>query len=272
MHHGEGLTMIRIAHRIGALVGAGVLLASLAACTSEQPVATPTASGGATGTLTVYAAYQLEGTFTDLGKQFALANPGSKVEFKFGPSAELAADIVGGAEADVFASSDVPTMVTVADPGLVDGLPEDFATNELAIAVAPGNPFDIAFFEDLANPDIKSVVCADTDPCGTSADLLEQSLAVTLNRVSEEPTSVDVLKKIADGEGDAGLVYLTDIASADRSIEGVEFVDSELATTTYAIASLTTSKNTTLSKAFVKFMNGATARGVLEEARFGAPS
>ena len=68
--------------------------------------------------------------------------------------------ITEGAPADVFASADTANMDKLTDAGLNGSEPVIFATNLLTIIVAPGNPLGITGVADLANPDIKTVICA----------------------------------------------------------------------------------------------------------------
>ena len=69
----------------------------------------------------MFAAASLTESFTQIGKDFEAANPGSKVTFNFGGSSALATQINQGAPADVFASASPATMKTVTDAGNGDG-------------------------------------------------------------------------------------------------------------------------------------------------------
>ena len=261
---------------IAAVVGAGLLAAGLVACTpadSTSPNGTtaPTA-GASTGEITVFAAASLKGSFTELGQKFEDANPGTTIKFSFAGSSDLATQIVEGAPADVFASADVKNMTKVAGPGLVDGLPVEFATNVLEIAVPKDNPANVSAFGDLANADVKTVICAAEVPCGAATAQLEKSLGVTIKPVSEEASVTDVLGKVSSGEADAGVVYVTDVKAAGDAVTGVPIEDTDLVINTYPIATLKASKNASLAKAFAGFVSGAVGRQVLEEAGFGRPA
>ena len=74
--------------KLGVTVAAGLVALSLAACgSSSSSESAGSASGGTlSGTMTVFAAASLTGSFTQLGKQFEAAHPGTKVTFSFGPS------------------------------------------------------------------------------------------------------------------------------------------------------------------------------------------
>ena len=62
---------------------------------------------------------------------------------------------------------------------------------------------------------MKLVVCAPQVPCGAATEKVEADAGLTFSPVSEEANVSDVLSKVANGEADAGLVYVTDIARAD---------------------------------------------------------
>ena len=117
-------------------------------------------SGSLSGTLTVFAAASLKKTFTEIGRQFEAAHPGTKVAFSFAGSSDLVAQLQQGAPADVFASADTRNMDKATADSLTAGRPVDFATNTLEIAVPPGNPGRVASLRDLARPGLKVVVCA----------------------------------------------------------------------------------------------------------------
>lgn len=216
----------------------------------------------------VYAAASLTDVFTSLAAEFEATHPGMTVALTFGGSSDLAAQIVEGAPADVFASANQRQMA-VAE-AFVASEPADFAANVLTIVVPTGNPADVTDFASLARPDVVLVTCAPEVPCGAATATLEEALGVDLNPASEEPSVTDVLGKVAAGEADAGLVYVTDIARA----EGVEAIDvdgAERAVTTYPIAALTGGDARAAGEAFVAFILSERGQATLQEAGFRAP-
>src|SRR5215813_13431932 len=98
-----------------AVIAAGLATVAVAGCSSSSSSSPSGASSAkpATGTITVFAAASLTGTFTQLGKQFEAAHPGDTVTFSFGPSSGLATQITNGAPADVFASAAPANMNSV---------------------------------------------------------------------------------------------------------------------------------------------------------------
>jgi molybdate transport system substrate-binding protein len=217
----------------------------------------------------VLAAASLTEAFTALEKQFEADLPGVDVRLNFAGSSDLAQQVVNGAPADVFAAASDTTMKTVTDAGLATGTPAIFATNVLQIATAPGNPKGIASFADLAEPDLKVVVCAPQVPCGAAAEKIEKATGVTLSPVSEEADVKSTLGKVTSGDADAGLVYVTDVAAAKGSVQGVSFPEADQAATTYPITVLKDAPQAQLAQQFVDVVTGDEGRQVLGAAGFG---
>jgi molybdate transport system substrate-binding protein len=171
----------------------------------------------------------------------------------------------------VFASADEKNMTKATDAGLGVGEPVDFATNVLEIAVAPGNPHGIDGLADLDDPDVATVVCAPAVPCGSATAAVAAAAGVALSPVSEESSVTDVLGKVASGEADAGIVYVTDVLAAGDTVEGVAIDEADRAVNTYPIVALRGSAEPALARAFVAFVAGPDGRRVLHAAGFGAP-
>ena len=250
------------------VVAVAVSLALISGCSSDDKAeSTDTA---APGSITVFAAASLKKTFTDLGEQFKAENKGVDVKFSFLGSSDLAAQIIQGAPADVFASADTANMKKVTDAGEAEN-PVDFATNALTIVVAPGNPKQITSFADLGKEGNQVVVCGPQVPCGSATKKVEEATGTELEPVSEESSVTDVLNKVTSGQADAGLVYVTDAAGAGEKVTAVAFPESAKAVNTYPIATLEESQNATLAQKFVALVTGQKGKDVLSKAGFGTP-
>ena len=257
--------------RVAAPVCAGLLV--LAGCGAQATSASGEGSPAAEPTtLTVFAAASLKGTFTELGRQFEADHPGITVAFSFAGSSDLVTQIQGGAPADVFASADTTNMDKLTADGLVTaGTPEGFATNTLTIAVPPANPARIASLVDLTKPGVQLVTCAPEVPCGAAAARVEQAAGLDLQPVSEESSVTDVLNRVAAGEADAGLVYLTDVRSSAGTVAAVDFPEAADAVNTYPIAILRDSGRPELAEQFVRLVTSTAGQQVLADAGFGQP-
>jgi molybdate transport system substrate-binding protein len=229
------------------------------------------ASAGGSEQVTVFAAASLTESFTQIGKDFEAAYPGTKVTFNFAASSALANQINQGAPADVFASASPATMKTVTDAGNGDGTAAVFGRNRLVIAVAKGNPEGIAGLADLTKPGIKVALCAEQVPCGAAAKTALSQAGVTVTPVTLEQDVKAALAKAKLGEVDAALVYRTDVVSAASDVDGIEFPESAGVVNDYPIVALKNAPNKAGAQAFVAYVRSAPARAILDEAGFQAP-
>ena len=222
--------------------------------TSSSTSSSPSSSTPAlSGSINVLAASSLTNSFTALGQQFQAAHPGTKVDFSFGASSDLATQIEQGAPADVFASADESNMQKVVAAHDNAGAPTDFAKNRLEIAVEPGNPKHIQTLSDLTKPGTIVVLCDSTVPCGKFADEVLANAKVTLTPKSRELNVKATLSKVELGEADAAIVYVTDVKSSGK-VEGVPIPDAVNVLTTLPIVALKDSHHAALADAWVRFV------------------
>lgn len=221
------------------------------------------ACGGPTDDdVVVFAASSLTDAFDDIADAYTNST-GESVVISAAGSSDLAAQIDEGAPADVFASADVATMDRIDG---ADGAARIFATNRAEIVVEPGNPHGIATLDDLADPELLVVVCAEQVPCGAYTTEVLDRAGIDLTPVSFESNVRAVLTKVELGEADAGVVYATDIAAAAERVDGVAIADEFNVEAEYPIVALGES-----GEAFVDFIVGDEAQAILREHGFGAP-
>lgn len=249
-----------------------VVLLALASCGGGAPQSlTSSATAPPSGTITVFAASSLTDAFRGVGDELTGRYPGAHFIFNYGSSSTLATQIINGAPADVFASADDPSMKKVADAGLVQGSASVFAANRLHIAVAPGNPKAIASLADLARRDLVVVLAAPSVPAGRYAlDALGKA-GVALVPASQELDVRAVLNKVALGEADAGIVYVTDVMSAMGRVAGVDIPEQHQVVARYPVATLRDSRRGSLSSLFVEFLLGPDGQRVLASFGFTRP-
>ncbi|RLK52928.1 molybdate ABC transporter substrate-binding protein [Microbacterium telephonicum] len=261
--------------RLAALSAAALLLltscASGAADSSGSSAApSPEASAELNGELTVYAAASLKSAFDELATQFEAQHPQLDVRpVTYDGSSTLATQLIEGAPADVFASADEKNMQKVTDAGLAPD-PALFATNTLTLVVPAGNPAGITGLDDLADPDRTIVLCAPEVPCGAASATLLQNAGISASVDSLEQNVTAVLAKVAAGEADAGLVYVTDAATTD-DVETVPTEGAGAVVNRYPIAALAGAANPAAAAAFVAFVRSDDGRSVLSALGFGAP-
>ncbi|MBW9092438.1 molybdate ABC transporter substrate-binding protein [Microbacterium jejuense] len=253
-----------------ALLGLGLTGCAGAAGDRGPITAPPSDEAVLTGELTVYAAASLHGAFDELAAQFERRHPSLDVQpITYDGSSTLATQIVEGAPADVFASADEKNMRTVVDAGLASE-PELFASNTLVLIVPAGDPGGVTGLGDLADPALTVVLCAAAVPCGAASTTLLANAGVTASVDSYEQNVTAVLTKVAAGEADAGLVYVTDAATTDE-VESIAVEGAGAAVNRYPIVALDGSANADAAAAFVAFVRGDEGRKVLASFGFGAP-
>lgn len=246
---------------------------STGAGTPATPSATATGATGATGAITVSAAASLKAPLEAIAADFMAANPGvTGITFTFDSSGTLAKQIVDDrAPVDVFASADEATMTKVTGAGLAPDATV-LARNQLAIVVKKGNPKGITSLADLATRATVVSLCAADAPCGTYADQILGKASVTLptDRVTRGQNAKATFTAVAEGDADAGIVYVTDITGT--ATEAVTIPADLNAIAVYSIAVLKDAADAATANAFVAYVTGTEGRAELLEAGFLPPT
>ncbi len=223
-----------------------------------------------TGELLVSAAASLTDAFGDLEAAFEEAHPDVDIMLNLGASSALREQILEGAPADVFASANASNMDQVVE---ADEASESkvFATNRLQIAVPPGNPGGLAGLDDFADEALLIGLCEEEVPCGDFGRQALENAGVTPSIDTNEPDVRALLTKIEADELDAGIVYVTDVASTDGGVEGIDIPDELNVVAEYPIAALSSAPNPDAAAAFVAFVLSEEGQAILAEYGFGAP-
>src|SRR6185295_1432782 len=205
----------------------GLLWASTA-CSADAPSA-PKA-------VTVFAAASLTSAFQAIAAAYEKEHTGAKVQLNFAGSPTLVQQIRDGAPADVFASADEANVQKLVDAGEIEGAPVIFARNTLQIAVAAGNPKHVTGLSDLGKPGLVIALCGPTVPCGRYAAEAFAKAGVPVPSASQELDVKAVTTKVALGEADAGVVYVTDVRAAGAKVDGVVIPEASNVVARYPIA------------------------------------
>jgi molybdate transport system substrate-binding protein len=223
--------------------------------------------------VTVFAASSLTGAFTEIGKEYEAANPGVKVTFSFGPSDGLAQQIESGAPASVYASASWKWMDDVQSngPGLTGRA--NFAQNKLVVITPPNDPAGIKSIQDLANPGVKLVLAAKGVPAGDYAREALNNAGIAkpaeANVVSNEQDDAAVVQKVASGEADAGIVYVSDIAPTQNvDVRAVQISSQDNVIATYPIAVVLGAGDSQGAQAFVTFVTETQGQATLKQFGF----
>ena len=211
---------------------------------------------GADPGVTVAAAASLADAFESLGG----------ATFSFAGSQQLVAQIEAGAPVDVVATADPEAMDRLVRAGLVHP-PATFARNRLAIAVEPGNPHRVAGLPDLGRDGLKVVLADPAVPAGRYATQVLERAGVVVRPVSLELDVKAVAAKVAAGEADAGIVYVTDVRPEAR----IDIPDAGNVVATYPVAVVRATGDRARAQAFVDRLLGAAGRSALGAHGFELP-
>ena len=222
------------------------------------------------GELLVFAAASLTDAFEEIADALSEAHPDLAVTYNFAGSQALAAQLVEGAPADVFASASGAQMGVAEDAELVDA-PSPFVSNRLAIVVEAGNPLGITGLEDLARDDIVLVLAGEEVPAGQYAAEALDAAGVEVSPASLEVDVRATLSKVQLGEADAAIVYESDVVTAGDSVEAVGIPDDQNVVASYPVAVLSEAPNPAAAAAFVAFLGSDEGREILERYGFRAP-
>jgi len=246
-------------------------VAAAAAITAVPASACGSTGDDAGGEIVVFAAASLTEAFTEIADAYADVEPDAAVTVtvNFAASSQLANQIVEGAPVDVYASADTRSMDRLVDAGATRGDPVVFATNRAVIVVEPGNPLGISGLADLADSDLVVVTCAPEVPCGSYAAQVFERAGVDVRPDSLEANVKAVVTKVALGEADAGIAYVTDVPAADGDVEGVAIPDDVNVVAEYPLA--VTAGAGPGADDFVDVVLGATGRRILVDHGFEVP-
>ncbi len=267
---------------------AAVLVVVLGGCSaagaSPIPSATSTPVPAATqpAELVVYGAASLKGVLEAAKAAYEATIGEITIVLSTDSSAALATKIAEGAPADLFLSADTANPQKLVDQGLVAGEMLSFAGNELTIIVPTDNPAGIESPGDLADKGVRIIAAGDEVPITRYATQLITQLAglpgypddfaaaYAANVLSKEENVTAVVAKIELGEGDAGIVYVTD-AVASTDVQSVAIPPGSNVFATYAAVVIEGSSREAEAHAFLDWLTGPEGLAILQGFGFQPP-
>lgn len=164
---------------------------------------------------------------------------------------------------------------------VISGTQQTFVRNRLVVIYPADNPAGITQLQNLAKPGVKLILAAQAVPVGQySFDFLNKAITdsafsptymddVLKNVVSYEENVRAVLTKVALGEGDAGIVYTSDVTGEGADQLGrLEIPDHLNTIASYPIAVISDSSHSTQAQAFVDYILSPAAQAVLADYGF----
>lgn len=241
------------------------VLLTLLACLSLMP-----RQALAGDTVLISAAMSLRSAFEQIGARLAASEDGVRTVFNFGASADLAAQIHGGAAVDVFAAADAKEMDRLDTQGeLMRGTRVDFAANRVVVVVPIASAAGISVFADLTSPAIARIAIANpkTAPAGRYAEEVFAGAGVA---AAVRPKLIlaenvrQVLDYVGRGEVDAGVVYATDAMIRAREVRVAAVApEGSHRPAVYPIAVLKGSTHPEAAKGFVDAVRSEAGQAIL---------
>ena len=198
----------------------------------------------------------------------------AKARYSFAGSNTLTLQIRQGAPADVFASAAPNFTRELYRAGLVEK-PVFLAFNRLAVIVPRSNPAGIRSVYDLQRDGAKLVVANPRVPVGSYTRTVFRNLGITpalRNVVSQESDVKGVVGKVALGEADAGVVYVTDARAAASQLRQVAIPVFAQPKVRYEIAVVKASSDRAAARAFVARATGPAGRRAMAAVGFRFPA
>jgi molybdate transport system substrate-binding protein len=177
-------------------------------------------------TITVSAAISLKEALTDAAKAFE-ADTGDHVEFTFGASGQLAAQIANGAAVDLFISAAEKQVGDLTKAGLVESNSRQVVAGNSLVLIVPADQHDgPTAFDQLADATLKRLALGEpkTVPAGQYAMQVLKSAHVADrmgDRIVYGANVRQVLDYVERGEVTAGIVYATDARQSGDKVRVV---------------------------------------------------
>jgi molybdate transport system substrate-binding protein len=247
-----------------ALLAAGATLA--AGCGGGEG-----GNGPASTRLVVSAAASMTEALTACAPRFERAQNAS-LKASFAGSDELAAQIRQGAKVDVYAAANTALPDQLRALRLLD-TPVRFATNTLVVAVPTGSR--IHSLDDLIRPGTKVVIGSSSVPIGaytrqTLARLpRDERRAILANVRSNEPDVKGIVGKLAQGAGDAGFVYVTDVNATKGKLRAIGLPRRLEPQVTYSAGVVRSSRHPDLAEKYALGLKHGDCSQALRKAGFG---
>ena len=272
--------ILLIALLVAACVGSAA--SPSAAASTAASVAPLAAASAAAGTeIQIYAAASLKSVLAKAKTAYEAANAGITLTVSTDSSTALETKIEQGAPADVFLSADTANPQKVVDKGLASGSVVRFAGNRLTVIVPTANPAGITTPADLARTGVKIIACADGVPIQKyTTQWLAKVVALpaygadfatkfTANVVSREDNVGAIVAKVGLGEGDAGIVYVTDAKTSDK-VATIAIPSEENVLATYGGVVIKASRSADAATAFLTWLASPGGQQTLSDAGFVA--
>ncbi|WP_157866955.1 MULTISPECIES: molybdate ABC transporter substrate-binding protein [Frankia] len=229
------------------------------------------AASTAPGSVLVLAPGTLATVLPMVDKEFVHAHPAASVSPSFGHSPAQVIQVKQGSPGDVLLTVGAESMAEAKKDGLLAGDSTVFGRNRLEIIVPAGNRKGVHTLADLAKPGLTVVLPDESTPAGVYADRALAKAGVTVKPASKELGSPDVAQKVATGNADAGIAFVTDVKAGGSKVTGIDIPDADQVPAEYRAAVLKNAKHAAAAGMFVSFLSSPTAQQQFRQFGFLAP-
>lgn len=219
--------------------------------------------------ITVSAAISLKDALTSIAKDYE-KQTGQTVQFNFGSSGQLAAQIAQGAPADAFISAGAREMDQLARDGDIDPATRRIICGNELVLIVPADATAVPrSFEDLSDSRFKRIAVGQpkTVPAGQYAQEVFVRLKLTgllTPKLVYGQNVRQVLDYVVRGEVDAGVVYATDAIAAAGKVRVAVKADPALHDPiVYPAAVVSRAANSQSARQFLDYLAGDAARQTL---------
>lgn len=231
----------------------------------------------------VSAAASLRDVLRAIGQSYQRHHEDVELAFNFASSGQLMAQIELGAPVDIFVSADLNDVLRLKRKGLVvaDAV---FARNALVVAISLTAQVSINGIDDLASKGVRLITTGKQAPLATyTRSFLQKAEAsgtyglgfekkVIGNIVSEEQEARTLSAKLALGEGDVAIVYVTDLTDDVKAKTRTISIPAELnVTPEYGVGLISGSAGNRRSREFYQFLISEESGVILRKHGFTSP-
>lgn len=224
--------------------------------------------------LLISAAASLTDVLNELAEVYKTVEPETTLNFTFGSSGALQAQIEEGAPVDIFMSAAQKQMKALDKGGhILDGTIKTLLLNKVVLITPKDGEIEIKSFEDLTKDEIKKIAIGDPAnvPVGQYSEEIFNSLNISDKLNSKLVLGSDVrtvLTWVESGEVDCGIVYATDAFTSDSINIITEAPEGSHKEVSYPVAVVKDSKNPDRAKEFLDFLSTDKATELFEKYGF----
>ena len=226
----------------------------------------------------VAAAISMKEALTDAAAAWKTQS-GNDVQFAFGSSGAMSAQIRNSHGIDLFVSAAAKQMDDLQKDQLIDVQSRrDIASNALVLVVPADATLVPRAFSELANPAIHRIAIGErrTVPAGEYAVTLLTNLKLVeavRSKLVYGANVRQVLTYVERGEADAGIVYATDAREAGDHVKLAVTADGqECPPIEYPAAVVATSEHATAAQQFLAFLVSEAGQKILATRGFLPPA